>query len=67
MVSYYPRQKAEREFMELTDDMKCNAKWLSSQQVYCEKPRSHIGMHESEYESDLGEAGTMYWGYTEDQ
>jgi hypothetical protein len=40
----------------------CNNKWLQSQEVYCESPKGHIGMHESEYESDLGEAGTMYWG-----
>jgi hypothetical protein len=60
-MDYYPRQKAEAEFMELTKDMKCGKQWLQSQQVYCQKPKGHDGMHESEYESDSGEEGDLWW------
>jgi hypothetical protein len=57
----YPKQQAEKEFMELTKDMKCGKQWLQSQQVYCQLPIEHAGMCESEAVSDAGEECTLYW------
>jgi hypothetical protein len=61
-MDYYPRKKAEAEFMELTKDMKCGKQWLQSQQVYCQLPKDHDGMHEADAESDLGEVVHLWWG-----
>jgi hypothetical protein len=61
-VDYYPREKAEAEFMELTKDMKCGKRWLKSQEVYCALPIDHSGMHWSEAISDDGEDCELWWG-----
>ena len=40
----------------------CSAKWLNSQQVYCQLPQGHRLMHWSEAESDAGEDCELFWG-----
>ncbi len=46
---------------------KCGARWLLSQNVFCELLPGHAGMHESDYESDLGEEGHLWWGQEVEQ
>ena len=45
----------------VSDVLLCGAKWLNSQQVYCQLPINHTGMHHSEYYSDSGEEGELWY------